>query len=245
MSHHALLTENEDLPDGYDTYSLLLIPDWKWIHKAGEDRYYDLFKHFKMFGDAIGPRHLAAWLYNAQWGSYQKLVDLEAYSVIYGSVASRADADKLGLGNKFDPARHIESGYDVIRAKYFCARCGLDFNSGPYIAFFEKKPCIPIVLHGFRHPNGELPKEDPTKPAFLIQFAGMSYKNVLSLLNDMEYQLIRDDLDTRKLQMGQLSLRIEHVCVKVGRVIGKTLRFIKDVKDIVPLPSPENIVKYD
>jgi hypothetical protein len=246
MSHHALITDNQQLPGGYDTYSLLLIPDWKWLKNVGEERSYELFKHFKMFGDAVGPHHLAALLYNVYWGSYEKYVDKEAFSIIHGTVSSKSDAIKLALEGSFDPERIniARGGYDVIRAKYFCASYGLNFNDGPYIAFFEQKPDLPTVFYGPRHPEPTVSSENPTKPSFLIQFNGISFEHVLTLLNEMEYEIIRGDVDMRKLKASQFSLQLEFISKKIGKSIGKTIRVIKDVKDIVPVPTLQDIVKF-
>jgi hypothetical protein len=241
MSIHEIFTENQKLPKGFSSYSLLLIPDGKWLDDIGVRRSYQLFKRFKLFGDTIGPDHLAAWLYSG-WGSYGPLVDIEVYSAIYSLTSSEGQAVrsiyKNGLNRK--KGMDFSGGYDIVRAKYFCAVYDLSFNHGPYIAFFDNLPNVPVITRAaMRGTMGSIDK--PSKPSFLLQFSGISFNDVMAMLNELEFEIIRGKVNTKKLKMQQLKSRLVQSCTQVAEKFGKGIQLIKSVKEAIPLPSIKDI----
>lgn len=241
MSIHEIITENQELPEDFSSYSLLLIPDSKWLEDTGINSSFQLFRRFKLFGDAIGPDHLAAWLYSG-WGSYGPRVDLEIYSAIYSLTNSERDVVKFihQNGLRIEKGMHFSGGYDIVRAKYFCVIYGLSFNNGPYIAFFEKLPEVPVVLQA---PTREtmVTTGKPSRPSFLLQFSGLNMNDVLAILNELEFEIIRGNVKTQRLKIQQIRSRLVHSCARVGDKFVKAIHVIKSVKEAVPLPTIKDI----
>jgi hypothetical protein len=250
MSQFMVIHKNQDIPAGFKTYSALLIPDSRWMNQ--KDKPFQLFNQYKEFGDAIGPDHLAFWPCGAMIYDYDPIdgESLDVFSIISGTVKSDEDISELivdpnlkkfgkfdGKGNDIPiQASDLSSiEYDILRAKHFCACYSLNFNSGPYIAFFEEKPIMPIVYRWTYNdvPKGEeVSKESPTKPAFLLQFKDMDLDQALSTLNELEYEIMRGTFNLNRPRWSQFKFNLENLCEKIADRIGRAAKVIKDVKDI-------------
>ena len=243
---HEVITETQEIPGGFESYSLLLIPDVRWLNNIGGQSTIDLFRRFQKFGETIGPHHLSAWLYvgGGFYGIDKDTVDVEVHSAVQGLLSSPKEADNYVL-NGISYGKEVNAfhgGYDVMRAKYFCAYYGLNFNAGPYIAYFKDKPVVPFVYTELYRGRIRISEEQATKPSFLIRFGGMTLDDVISVLNDLEYEIIRGDPNVRVLELHQFARRLGHACQSVGDKLGKTVEIIKGVKEVLPIPSVKDII---
>lgn len=144
---HEIIPESNEIPSGYDTYSILLIPEMEALNLGNTDNIYKLFLRFKAFGESIGEKHLAAWFYHAGPGPYAFLEDREIFSAVYGLVESKENLVKFVSYETRMAEQWMQNNkitYDIIRSRHFCARCGLDLNKGPYIAFLRNIRMYPI-----------------------------------------------------------------------------------------------------
>jgi len=53
----------QQIPKNYDTWSLFLVCNPSWIVENGDRGVADLFRAYKAFGQAIGPKNLAIWFW--------------------------------------------------------------------------------------------------------------------------------------------------------------------------------------
>jgi hypothetical protein len=260
MPQHVIMHYIQDLPDGYDSYSLLLIPHWQWLKKAGIHQSFNLFSHFTQFGKDFDTKHLAVWFYKGFIGSYENRSDLEVLSAIYGRRGSDEDIRKFvieqeprikrkGEQEQRDYVQLMTGYYDVDRARYFCACYRLDFKGGPYIAFFKEKPVVPSVIKVTGSSPGmagyRIPEEGrATKPVYVLKFGGLGVDRVQATLNEIENELF-----LAKPILGRLTLRVvgEYIsdyCQQNSHKIGKTIKFIKDVEQAVPSPAIKDVINY-
>jgi hypothetical protein len=62
LHHHRNVATDEAIPkDGYKSWSLFLVCNPEWILANGDDGIGKLFRAYKAFGKAIGPKNLAVW----------------------------------------------------------------------------------------------------------------------------------------------------------------------------------------
>lgn len=237
MTYHETISERQDLPEGYESYSLLLIPDERWFEESSESRSFKVFGRFKSFGDSVGPNHLSAWFCYAFVGSYSRGLDLEVRGAVFEVVANSEGAGAILASRsvKIVKGHKLWASYDVRRAKHICASLGLGFNSGPYIAFFDQRPTLPVG------PNtkGEFDcgKERPSKPTLVLKFNGMNLDDVLSAINELEFELLRGDVRANRLRATQLRKRLSNACKNVALKIGRTVKLLKDVHDLAEGPK--------
>src|SRR5262249_27618810 len=92
MARHEVFSEYLDVPYGYDTYSILLLPTYDWYKTNSLKDSNLLLRTFSRFGDIIGGRHLACWFYNTGRASYGRLVDIDMHAVIPANISTN---DKL------------------------------------------------------------------------------------------------------------------------------------------------------
>lgn len=81
-----------------------------------------------------------------------------------------------------------------------------------------------------------------TKPSFVIQFDGMTYKEIIETLNQLENELLKDIPNIKKLRREQLVLRSEQLCHKAAIKVGKAAKIIKDLGEILPLSLVKNLI---
>jgi hypothetical protein len=252
MTRFMQIRENQEIPGGFNTYSALLIPDSRWLNQDDESKSFQLFRRFREFGDAIGPDHLAFWPCRAKIKNYDEVdrTNLEIFSIVsdysesYGEIRKSIikkdphleKSDRYGKFKTVQVEDINEPYYDIIRAKYFCAKYGLDFNSGPYIAFFEKKPIMPIVytIYPMNSPGKEVTasSESPTKPAFLLQFKDMNFDQALSTINVLEYEILRDTFNMNMPRWSQFKFNLQNWCNRIGNQIGIAAIIIKDIIEV-------------
>src|SRR5258706_14550556 len=91
MTHIEVLHENQSLPSGFDSDSLLLVPDDSWPIRMGTERMFELASRFKAFGDALGSEHLASWPYHGFQFGHSKMVDYEVCSLVFSFAGVEAD----------------------------------------------------------------------------------------------------------------------------------------------------------
>jgi hypothetical protein len=120
----------EPIPKGYDTYSLFLICDPAWLLKNqhNKERIANLHKQFLAFGDSLGDKHLAVWLWKASKKTAPILgLDPEADKVI----ASLLDLDPEANP---DPEAYPDLyDYDAGRASAYCSKYKLHPSKSPYV----------------------------------------------------------------------------------------------------------------
>lgn len=242
MTRHEVIYQHQDLPTGYESYSILLIPDSAWFSTIPPTRAYDLFFRFKQFGEAIGSRHLAAWLYKDSLS--MRGYDLDIFAAISAPARSEDDVRRVlsDVPALREHVTRLHGRYDVIRAKYFCALYKLPFGAGPYIGFFEQRPVLPILCRKYSGSTGEPEPKTATKPAFLLKFGGLAFEDMLALLNQLEYGLVRGHSRAGLLKLQQVALRIEGLCKRLTGTAKASVDLIKDVKEAVELPLVKNLL---
>jgi len=55
----------QQIPRGYDSWSLFLVCNPAWLLENGDRGVAELFRAYKAFGQAIGPKNLAIWFWKA------------------------------------------------------------------------------------------------------------------------------------------------------------------------------------
>lgn len=231
MAVHEIYNQYIDIPDGYATYSVLLVPDYEWFNKAGIKDAYGLFSRFKKFGDIIGERHLACWFYYA-FSSHGPLVDTEIVAAISSHISSPQELAAFIDRYCTREGCHISEGsYDVKRARLICSALSFEYTKGPYIAFFLKRPRLPYY---------ETEKEtsvSPTrvhvvsgsnlsKPEMVLKFGGLTIERSLHLMDELERHLLTATPKLTRLQWKQQWLRIENWCAQHGDRVVEVLRDI-------------------
>jgi hypothetical protein len=235
MTSFEVIHEDQALPLGFATYSLLLIPDGAWPERVGAERMFELARRFKSFGEALGARHLASWPYHGLQQSHLKQMDYEVCALIYGFVKTQEELENF-VANRSDQLRakkYLSGEYDMVRARHLCALYDLSFDKGPYIAFFRERPYVPTTWS--RSFYGRYPQNSstPSKPSFVIQFGGADFPTAVSLLNALELELISGRERIARLRFSQLCLSLADVCRRISSSAKASLEMLKTVKEIV------------
>lgn len=227
---HVIVNQHEDIPTGYDTYSILLVPDEKWFGEAGIETGFRLFSQFKRFGDMIGDKHLACWFNRSFIGSYSKLTDLEFIAAIPADIVSaRAVSDFIRTKCQL-PEDHGSPSmqYDVARARLICTKLKISYNKGPYVAFYSKYPTLPyyeIDSDEFgSHGTVVCNEEHHVSPACVLKFGGVRFDRALNLLDLLEQDLIRSNPGILKLQYEQLMFRIREFFHAHGETVVEVIK---------------------
>jgi len=250
MSNFVYLCESQELPDDYESYSIFLIPDSHWLDKIGEERFYQLFNRYREFGEAIGQHHLAAWLYTGydSGGGTSEHFIRDIFSYVSYSASGPGDIARVIKRN----CRGLKIGdinggsYDFIRAKYFCALYRLNFNHGPYIAFFSQKPFLPLI---YREDDGTggwsdkvYTKDEILNPAFILQFDGLDIDGFMSSINTVEYEILRSKTGMRELKIQQLHRNLKRSSAVIATIIGKSFKILSVIKKITGFPDLKDII---
>ena len=149
---------------------------------------------------------------------------------LFGLLRCARDGDRL---------RHHQPWgyYDVQRAKYICAKFGLSFNDGPYIAFFEERPDLPVGPNTKSEFDGGF--ERTSKPALVLSLAGMDLNDALSTINELEFDLLRGDVRILRLSANQLRRRLSRACKNAASKVGRAAKILRDVRDLTT-PTSSN-----
>ncbi len=208
---HAILDQNKDVPDGFRTYSLLLIPSYEWFQDIPSEHLDRLFQRFKVFGENLGKDHLAFWYYTSGRKSYGQYVDTVVTAAIVASLDTKEKVDSY-INESFRGSSLLEgSGYDIRRARLICATYDLDFGKGPYIAFYPKKPNLPNWEHN-EITGSHLFNIRPTKPLYILRFGGLDLNKSLALLDELESHILAEKQTCRTLSWKQFWLKTEQWC---------------------------------
>jgi hypothetical protein len=164
---HEIVNEYIDIPDGFSTYSILLIPDYDWFNNIGLESSYKFFNRFKAVGDLIGENNLTCWFYK-EFGKYGPYVDIEVIAAIGGNIASPKEFQEF-INSRIRLNNSLGRGaYDVERARLICSALSLDYSHGPFVAFFTDRPSLPyeetvkeslinptrvVIRNRYLHPN--------------------------------------------------------------------------------------------
>jgi len=234
MTHFEVLHENQSLPSGFDSYSLLLVPDNSWPIRMGTEKMFELASRFKAFGDALGSAHLASWPYHGFQMGHSKMMDYEVCALVFSIASSEVDLnDFIAKQSSHSIAKkELGGGYHIERARQLCALYDLSLNNGPYIVFFSENPHVPTVWS--RHNAWRDPKDAdaPTQPDFVLQFGGRSYDDAVYLLNSFEFELLSGRQRFTRLSLLQIRFMLAEICRKLVSGIKASLEIVKTAKDI-------------
>ncbi|MBZ5493510.1 MAG: hypothetical protein LAO76_21540 [Acidobacteriia bacterium] len=223
MAKHEIYNQFMDVPEGYKTYSALLIPDYEWFNKVGLAGAYKFFNRFKRVGEIIGDDHLTFWFYH-DWFGYGRLVDSEVIAAIGHHISSVEELKKFTTEHFEKGAQQASQGsYDIERARLICHGLSLSYSAGPYVAFFSKRPILP---YRERTDEGVVIKNGNTytSPEFVLRFGGLEPDRCLELLDELEQQLLSEKFDTSQLKWKQVWFRIEQWCGKHQDLIVAVLK---------------------
>jgi hypothetical protein len=201
-----------DVPDGYSTYSALLIPQYDWFEQAGVQSAYKFLTHFKKVGQLLGPEHLTFWFYYT-YCSYRPQIDAEVIAAVSDHISSQEELNafaKSHLGGQ----RMAHGGYDVARARLICAALSLDYAKGPFVAFFTTRPSLPYHYQGESSGGPGLigHGDNFTAPTRVLQLGGLSLTRSCQLMDELEQILLSRPLATDELRWKQIWLHIEQWC---------------------------------
>lgn len=109
------ISDYEDIPIGYGSYSLFLICNPEWIRKLDDDlnAFNPLYRNYRAFGKAIGSKHLAVWFWKRV-----------TWETLVGDVSKKSGQHE----------------YDVDRAIGYCSKYKLRPSRGPYILVTTSYP---------------------------------------------------------------------------------------------------------
>lgn len=213
----ARYCENVEIQKGYSSYSILLIPEYGWFEHKGIQFALDFFKRFSDFGNILGDKHLSCWFYRNKGvakdspsegrGSY-----IELYAAISGHISSVEEVEKYVKSSSL--FKNPEGGsYDAERARLICTSYGLDYKSGPYIAFFSSYPVLPYYdIEGFFDKRISKNIDNFTEPELIMKFGGLNLSRSIELMDELEQQILRQKIGPTKIKIKQLSLHLAQWC---------------------------------
>jgi hypothetical protein len=110
---------DEPIPKNhFKTWSLFLISNPEWVLPESESKIKKLYQRYKVFGNAIGPDHLAVWFWISRQGQYR--LNSQTY-----------------VGDKY--IKNLKN-IDVFRSSAFCKKLNLIPSEGPYIVITDEYP---------------------------------------------------------------------------------------------------------
>lgn len=201
------------IPEGYETYTLFLLPDEEWISNEKNAELRNLFGDYVEFGDAIGQRNLAIWF----WKTETK-VDISL---------SRKYCDKFDLPYKgpyiVTSSKHPDSmvalsDYDVLdlngisstRITEILKILGNSIASGTLV-WKDALNTSPIAFFRFRYPVKAAMKEPITDPK-------RNLKHIFSVINNLPLHEKRLNIQILVVLLG--TLVISTLCTAKGKRIG-------------------------
>ena len=106
VSHYSSI-----MPD-YETYSLFLLTNLEWHRELDNEGLLRLYETYRLFGDLIGPKHLAVWFWRQLPDKYD------------GKTRTHVTKENI----------------DVPRSAGFARAYGLSVNKGPYVVLLRMHP---------------------------------------------------------------------------------------------------------
>ncbi|NCR75731.1 MAG: hypothetical protein GPI92_09035 [Microcystis aeruginosa K13-06] len=209
MTQAEFYTSNQSIAEGYDSYTILLIPEFGWLgDEEQQESKMDMDKvlqRFHAFGQAIGSKNLSCWFYEAtvlekpMEGCYVHQVISE--ELTYNQVLQRTRTKYYHV---------MSSSYDFKRAREYCDKFNLSYNYGPYIVYME------------RHPDSV------DKPNFIIKTNGLSTSQFIVLLNELEQSITTRNKKFRELRLKEIFEYIKALFINGKEDIFKIVELIKN-----------------
>jgi hypothetical protein len=226
VGHMAVYNRDMEVQKGYDTYSVLLVPeyDWGniWLPRKDGNRVLKnrklLLKAFSRFGDIIGKKHLACWFYSSgRLGhGYEFCVDLDVTAVLPAKASTEAQIKKVLARGDIRPQGELNTSIDFKRSRLICAMLGLPYSGSPYVAFFDSYPAMPAVIvdHNTSDPARALwpTYEAITQPKLVLSMKGLSLDGFTELLDQLEQQILREDIKTDLIRWQRFSILLREWC---------------------------------
>lgn len=150
--------------DSYKSWSLFLINNPNWLVPKNNDKVKALYDAFEVFGDAIGPSHLAVWFQPAIGG---------------GLMAVPHD--------RSHPQTPGDTYVDVIRCAAFCTKLNLPPGKSPYILVTTTYPGAALVTAPESFP------EDLTNFS-VLEFGGEDASEIVQALTNLADRLVVNGL---------------------------------------------------
>ena len=125
---HDLIYDYQDVPTGYKTYSVLLVPDHRWFENVGFEKAFTFFQAFKSFGQILGDDHLACWFYCC-FGR-RSPVDIDVIATIGGHIGSQEELAAMIAGG--NPGIPYRTDTTTSNGAVGLPSLDLEFHEGPY-----------------------------------------------------------------------------------------------------------------
>jgi hypothetical protein len=106
------VSHNSSITPGYETYSLFLLTNLEWHSELDNEGLRRVYETYRLFGDLIGPKHLAVWF-------WQQLPD--KYD---GKTRTHVTKENI----------------DVRRSADFAGAYGLRVSEGPHVVLLRMHP---------------------------------------------------------------------------------------------------------
>ncbi|MBN2287657.1 MAG: toll/interleukin-1 receptor domain-containing protein, partial [Tissierellales bacterium] len=198
MNNYEIESRNYDyIPGNRTSYSLFLVSDRSWLLKTTLDQRFSIYSSLRSIGKIISNDHIFFWLYIGMIGSYSKATDLEVISKIFWDAFSFEDIKaKIAEWDKYlkNHMGRLHGDYDIERSDFYCKNLNLDMMTGPFLAFYDKVPNIPLAYQTKRQIY-QIIERKYTKPKFLLGFGGMDYREIIKAS-----KLLSSELSRRKVK---------------------------------------------
>lgn len=204
-----IINETENIPDGFDSYTLLLIPEPEWLEREDSKiNIKKLFQRFHAFGTSIGERNLSLWFYSTyHYPDTHTRINIKA--VVTGPEITYSQLIKKEKLEHYDGAL---MSYDFGRARSYCDRYHLNYNKGPYIVYTEDHP------------------DSISKPEIILQLNGIATDQFIIILNKLEQSVRSGEKKPMRLRAALLYERIKCVIKENKADIFKLVGLLKGIK---------------
>jgi hypothetical protein len=215
MGWMEVVPETLPIPNGYETYSLLLLPDYDWLRSVEDPAL--LLDKFSRFGDIIGKQHLACWFYTSgRLGSGHELgVDLHLYAVLPAKVSTENELKKVLAKKRVKQRGKLPVGVDVKRCRLICAMLGLPYSNSPYIAFFDQYPTLPELMvdhHASLRDPYYVSHDAITRPKVVLSMGSLSINGFIELMDTLEQQILREDIRSDSIRWQRFLIALKQWC---------------------------------
>jgi hypothetical protein len=167
-------------------------------------------------------------------GGYGRVVDVDIVATAAGHIPTKVEVDKFIINNsQIDKNKQVEGRYDTQRARIVCTTLELEYQSGPYLAFFDECPSLPHIEqcndethNGLTHQLLICPKQ-VSAPLFVLKFGGLNATNSLKLLDKIEQQLLRSDVNPTSLKLEEFMMKLSQWCKSNKDTLVQVLKIVK------------------